>query len=49
MNWVTFKANAVANIPYDTDLSDHLKLIAGDKLEIMERCGLWIRARCTTI
>ncbi|KAK8898902.1 hypothetical protein M9Y10_001194 [Tritrichomonas musculus] len=48
MNWVIFKANAVANFPYDTDLSDHLKLIAGDKLEIMERCGLWIRARCTT-
>ncbi|OHT13909.1 hypothetical protein TRFO_15792 [Tritrichomonas foetus] len=45
-NWVKFDAQGIANYPYDSDLSNHLKLIAGDHLEISERCGTWIRAKC---
>lgn len=48
MSWSEFSASAVAVFPYNSDASNHLKLIAGDVLEITEKCGDWVRAKCHT-
>ena len=44
--WVSRKAFAIAIYPYSSSENEHLKLITGDRVEILEECQEWVRARC---
>jgi len=46
MAWAADPGTAVAVYPYDSILPSQLKLISGDVIDIMERCGPWALAKC---
>lgn len=44
--WEILKAEAIAIYSYDSILPNHLRLLPGDVLEISEKCGGWVKAKC---
>ncbi|OHS93837.1 SH3 domain containing protein [Tritrichomonas foetus] len=46
--WERYTASAVAVYPYSSNQEFHLMLQSGDQLEITEKMGDWIKAKCKT-
>lgn len=46
MSWQTYNAEAVAVFPYDSAKEHHLKVLGGDRLTCLKKCGQWVYARC---
>lgn len=47
-SWKKYEATGIAIFPYASQEPFHLKLQSGDQLEISEKCGEWVKARCVT-